>query len=77
MAILTHDLVVIISKLATARGDATEGYLFDLHAVAVAAKNKLDNGEPANAEAIHDQMHVIGEWVDNLPTMTNDLEAML
>lgn len=78
---MTHDLVIIISKLATMRGNATSGFMFDLHAVVVAAKDILDNGEPANAEAIHEQLEIIGAWVDDqygcIPTMTADLEAML
>lgn len=77
----THDIWIIINRLNSMKGNATSGFLFDLYTTVVAAKEVLDNGDPANREAIEAQIHVIGEWTDDsfvcVPEMTADLQALL
>lgn len=78
---VTHDIIIIISKVADMKGNATTGYLAELHDALLAAKFILDNGGHGKEAEINAQVHVIGDWVDEqetcVPEMTADLQALL
>jgi hypothetical protein len=78
---IAHSIILIRTKINALKGAATNGRLHSLLEAVEAAHSVLENGEPTNAQEIHDALHdledSLTDWVDAAEAADTALRGMV
>lgn len=74
---IPHSIILITGKINALKGTATDGSLNSLLTVCESADAYLNEGEPGNAETVHEKLEEIQTWLETAEPCVADFETDL